>query len=241
MHPISLIPLIDLTSLKSVETEQEIHQLCRRAHTPFGPVAAVCVWPRWVSLCAHLLRESPVAVATVVNFPHGRSANKAVLAESIQALDNGARELDLVVPWHQIKQGCLEPAATLITEISDYCRATNAKLKVILETGELNAPALILQAANMAIESGADFIKTSTGKAHINATTKAAIPMLQAIAASGKAVGFKAAGGIQRLEQAHAYVRLALHILGPKAMTPERLRFGASGLLNNILRAEDRT
>ena len=229
-----IVSLIDLTSLRDVETETDIRNLCARAATPLGPVAAVCVWPKWVSLCAHTLRDGPTAVATVVNFPHGRFPATAVLEETLTALGQGADEIDLVLPYADFRRGKTADAAQLVSDVAECCHAVGAHLKVIIESGELRDPRLIRQASDLCLANGADFIKTSTGKAFVNATPEAAAIMLQAIADSGQLAGFKAAGGIGSLAQAQTYLQLAESILGPQAITPARFRFGASSLLDVV-------
>ncbi len=231
----TLVSLVDLTSLKAVEIEQDIRHLCKHSQTPLGPVAAVCVWPRWVSLCAHALRESPTAVATVVNFPHGQLTPAAVLAETATALAQGADEIDLVLPYRDVSQGKTAAAGALVAQVADRCHASGAHLKVIIESGELGNARLIRTASCLSLDNGADFIKTSTGKVPVNATVAAAEIMLECLATHKRAAGFKAAGGISRVGQAETYVQLARTILGPDAVTPARLRFGASALLDDIL------
>ncbi len=238
----TIVSLIDLTSLKDSETEAEIRSLCVRAQTPLGPVAAVCVWPHWVSLCAHQLAETPIAVATVVNFPHGRFSADAVLAETTQALTDGADEIDLVMPYAALKSGETEAAEDLVGAVAECCHAVDARLKVIIESGELRDPRLIRQASRLALRNGADFLKTSTGKVPVNATLPAADIMLQVIAEQGPTengapAGFKAAGGIGNLAQARAYLLLARNRMGTDFIQPAHFRFGASSLLDNVLNA----
>lgn len=229
------IGLIDLTNLNDDCTPHDIEELCKQAMTPAGPVAAVCVWPRFVAQSKRLLGDGPIKVATVVNFPAGGEDIKATMHETKDCVANGADEIDLVMPYRAFAAGNIDLARSMIHTI----RATtdgSALLKVILETGELRDPALIASAAKLALEEGADFIKTSTGKVAVNATEEAAKIMLEAIRDHGdRTRGFKPAGGVRTREDAAAYLKIAGDIMGPDWATRETFRFGASGLLSNLL------
>jgi deoxyribose-phosphate aldolase len=191
-----LLTLLDLTSLNDNDDQAVIERLCARAVTPFGRVAAICTWPRFVGLCKDRLKGSGVRVATVANFPHGKGDPDTVLAEMRQAIAAGADEVDLVFPYQHWLAGERDPACALVGAGKQVC-GPEVLLKVILETGELATPLHIAQASRDAIAAGADFLKTSTGKTAIGATLAAATVMLAAIKESGKAIGFKAAGGIR--------------------------------------------
>jgi deoxyribose-phosphate aldolase len=220
---------LDLTSLNDADTEADIDRLCARAVGPHGAVAAVCVWPR---LAAHARRLLPpqVAVAAVANFPHGGSDIAAAVADTRAIVEAGAQEVDVVLPWRD-----LDAAPALLAAVRRAC--PGLRLKVILETGELADPAAIRQACRTALEAGADFLKTSTGKVRVNATPEAARLLLQAIAddtAAHHRVGFKPAGGIRTVADATRYMALVTEILGADAVNPQRFRIGASGLLDDI-------
>jgi deoxyribose-phosphate aldolase len=220
---------LDLTSLNDADTEADIDRLCARAVGPHGAVAAVCVWPR---LAAHARRLLPpqVAVAAVANFPHGGSDIAAAVADTRAIVEAGAQEVDVVLPWRD-----LDAAPALLAAVRRAC--PGLRLKVILETGELADPAAIRQACRTALEAGADFLKTSTGKVRVNATPEAARLLLQAIAddpAARHRVGFKPAGGIRTVADATRYMALVTEILGADAVNPQRFRIGASGLLDDI-------
>ena len=231
------LTLLDLTNLKDDCTEADIRTLCHRAVTPFGNVAAICIWPRFVAYAAGILGDtSPVAIATVVNFPSGDMAVADVVAETETAIADGANEIDLVLPYKALMAGREAEAAKMVEAVRAVCPPA-VKLKVILETGELKEKALIRRASEIAIEGGADFIKTSTGKVAVNATLEAADTMLHAIRDSGQNIGFKAAGGIGSVPDAALYLDLASTIRGPDWAMPSTFRFGASGLLDNILAA----
>jgi deoxyribose-phosphate aldolase len=223
---------LDLTNLNDDCTPADIEDLCARAVTPFGNVAAICIWPQFVVQATELLKDTPVKVATVVNFPAGTATGEAVIAETEAAIASGANEIDLVMPYRRI-----EDDTNLVYGVIAGTRGAAGKtlLKVILETGELNDDGLIRKASQIAMDGGADFIKTSTGKVPINATPEAAAIMLSVIADHGGDVGFKPAGGIKTLADAELYLDLAEQALGPDWATPRTFRLGASSLLDNLL------
>ena len=225
---------LDLTSLNTADTEADIAALCRRAQSPFGPVAAVCVWPRLAAFAGAQLPAS-IAVAAVANFPHGHADIDAAVRDTEQIVQAGAQEVDVVLPYRSLMAGDERAASALLVAVRQAC--PGLLLKVILETGELKTPALIERACQLSLEAGADFLKTSTGKTPVSATLEAARIMLGAIAASPAArnrVGFKAAGGIRTVAEASAYLALTQELLGAQALTPQRFRIGASSLLDDI-------
>lgn len=228
-----VLPLLDLTSLNDTDSEAGIYHLCRRAVGPFGRVAAVCVWPRFIPLCRNWLDGSGVRIAAVTNFPHGRADAECAVTETRAVLDYGADEVDLVFPYTAWLNGHLDLATNLVEVCRSAC-GPSITLKVIIETGCLFSTINIERASRDAIAAGADFIKTSTGKVGVNATLEAAAAMLSAIKASGRDVGFKAAGGVRTTAQAAAYLALADHLLGASWATPATFRFGASGLLDDL-------
>ena len=230
------ISLLDLTNLNDDCDDAAIEALCARAKTSYGNTAAVCVWPRFVKKAKECLDGTTIKVATVVNFPHGGENLAETLAETKASLADGADEIDLVIPYKAFKEGRRGFAESIVLRVRDAVPAP-ARLKTILETGELKEPDLIRAAADMAIEAGADFIKTSTGKVAVNATPEAAEIMMEAIAESGKPVGFKPAGGVKTLEDAGTYLAIAEKYMGSDWATPETFRFGASGVLDALLAA----
>ncbi|MEQ6888848.1 deoxyribose-phosphate aldolase [Halomonas sp. CS7] len=231
------LALMDLTSLNDDDTDATIEALCQRARTPAGTPAAICVYPDFVvtaqrALKAHGL-QGIVKVATVTNFPHGGDDIMAAARATRSAAASGADEVDVVFPWRALLAGDEETGRDLVA----FCKqaAGDAVLKVILETGELKDPALIRRASELALEGGADFLKTSTGKVDVNATLEAAEVMLTAIRDSGTDAGFKAAGGVRTVEDALAYLKLAERLMGVAWLTPAHFRFGASSLLDDLL------
>jgi deoxyribose-phosphate aldolase len=229
-----LLAVLDLTSLNDDDDKAGIERLCARAVTPFGRVAAVCIWPRFVSLCKDRLADSGVRVATVANFPHGAGDPEQVLLEIRQALAAGADEVDLVFPYKSWLAGKHDQARALVSVCKQACGPA-VPLKVILETVELATPRHIAAASRDAIVAGADFLKTSTGKTAAGATPAAATVMLAAIREASKTVGFKAAGGIRTLADALPYLELAKGIMGSGWVSPATFRIGASALLDALL------
>lgn len=225
---------LDLTSLNDADTAEDIASLCQRAvgAADRGPVAAVCVWPRFVAQARAALPPE-IRVAAVANFPDG-SLDLARTLDEIQTIAQaGAQEVDVVLPYRTLMAGQASEVAEFLAEVRHATRPLT--LKVIIESGELATPALIAEATRLSLMAGADFVKTSTGKSAVSATPAAARTMLQEIAASGfGAAGFKASGGIRSVADAQVYLGLAAQALGESALTPQRFRFGASGLLNDI-------
>lgn len=228
---------LDLTNLDAACDEAAITNLCRRARTPQGPVAAVCIWPRFVAQARRELDGSGIRIATVVNFPTGEEPPKYPRADARHALADGADEVDLVVPWRRLAAGHPQAVTDSVRDIKAVCGP--ATLKAILETGELADPALIRRAADAALAGGADFLKTSTGKAAVNATPEAAEILLRAILDSGREVGLKPAGGVRTTADAATYLALCDRLMGEGWATPARFRIGASGVLAALLATLD--
>jgi deoxyribose-phosphate aldolase len=224
-----ILGVLDLTNLEANCGPAEIKALCARAVSPFGNAAAVCIWPQFIGEAARALRDTGVKVATVINFPAGGEDLERVLEDVGEALDDGADEIDLVMPYRAFLRGDREVAATMIRETRDLT-GDGRLVKVILETGAYPDQASVSDGSRLAIEAGADFIKTSTGKIAISATPEAASTMLEAIRSTGGKVGFKAAGGIRSIADAALYLDLAERIMGPGWATPRHFRIGASSL-----------
>ncbi len=230
------LPLLDLTDLSDDCTEAAIDALAVRGVTAFGTVAALCVWPRFVAQAKANVAGTGIRIATVVNFPHGGEDARATAAETRAALAAGADEIDVVLPYRALMAGRVTEAARVLTEVRAAVNSP-ARLKVILETGVLATPELIRQAARLALGCGADFLKTSTGKTPVSATPEAAVIILEAIASLSRPVGLKASGGIRTVEDAATYLALADERMGPKWVSPATFRFGASGLLADLVMA----
>lgn len=231
------LSLMDLTSLTDSETEQEINVLCQQAKSSAGETAAICIFPRFVPLAKKILKaqQTPqIKVATVTNFPHGNDDLDIALAETQAAVAYGADEVDLVFPYRALMQGNEDIGFDMVKVCKQAC-GEFAKLKVIIESGELKSAELIQKASEIAINGGADFIKTSTGKVPVNATPTAAKIMLEVIKNKNINVGFKPAGGVRNAEDAAIYLDLADSILGREWADNNHFRFGASSLLNSLL------
>ncbi|MBU2919466.1 MAG: deoxyribose-phosphate aldolase [Psychrosphaera sp.] len=231
------LSLMDLTSLTNVETDADIIKLCQQAKSPAGETAAICIFPRFIPLAKKILKaqQTPhVKIATVTNFPHGNDDIDIALAETNAAVAYGADEVDLVFPYKALINGNENIGFDMVKVCKQAC-VDQAKLKVIIETGELKTPELIKRASEIAINAGADFIKTSTGKVAVNATPEAAKIMLEVIKNKNIDVGFKPAGGVRNAQDADVYLTLADQILGEEWAQAEHFRFGASSLLSSLL------
>ena len=230
------LPLVDLTNLNADCSHDDIDALCKRAQTPFGNVGAICIWPRFVGHAHKLLAGTGIPIATVVNFPGGTASAEMTALETRTALDDGANEIDLVMPYRDFANGDVESVRSMIAAIRVETGG-KALLKVIIETGELANDKLVRTASDLAIGEGADFIKTSTGKVPVNATPDVAEIMIQAIHDNNKPVGFKPAGGVKTTEDTATFLAIADRIMGPDWATPKTFRFGASGVLDDLLAA----
>ncbi len=225
-----IFSLLDLTALNDNDDETTIIHLCQQAISPFGQVAAVCIFPRFVKLANKQLARTGVAIAAVANFPSGTQSVEQTCVEIKQAIQDGANEIDVVMPFQAYLAGDRAFCKEFISKCKSAC-GKNVLLKVILETGALEKSDIIAEASQDVIEAGADFIKTSTGKHAIGATLEAAEIMLNAIKNNGGKVGFKAAGGVRTIEQAITYLTLAEKIMGLDWISPKTFRIGASQLV----------
>lgn len=227
-----VVQLMDLTSLNDDDSEISIAALCEQAENALGRVAALCIYSAFVSQVRNALPKE-IKVATVVNFPSGNESLERIETEVKNAIKFGADEIDVVIPYHDyIAYGHSDRAKVIVSRCKELMGAK--KLKVIIESGALSAE-MIRKASNDAIEAGADFIKTSTGKIPQGASLEAAEIMLKAIQASGKTVGFKASGGIRTYAQAKDYIDMTKKICGEDFIHPRTFRFGVSGLLKQLL------
>jgi deoxyribose-phosphate aldolase len=238
------IRMIDLTTLEGRDTPGKIRALSAKAMHPqpgdpsIPSVAALCVYPALIADAKEALRGSTVKVASVATaFPSGQSFRDIKIAEVRAAVAAGADEIDMVIDRGAFLSGEYGTVFDEIVETKEACGETH--LKVILETGELETFDNIRRASILAMAAGADFIKTSTGKVQPAATLPATLVMLEAVRdfekATGRAVGVKPAGGIRTAKEAVQYLVVLYETLGPRWMTPDRFRFGASSLLNDVL------
>ena len=232
-----LVSLIDFTSLNNNDNYDVILNLCEKSRNKIGTVAALCVYKDFVPQCKNHIGADKnlkdVKVATVINFPNGNSSLEDTLKELEKSLILGADEIDVVMPYtYLINNSDSSYIENFLKQVRKECNKT---LKVILEVGELQKESLIRLASKIAINEGADFIKTSTGKVKINSTLEYAKYMLEEIKKSNSSCGFKAAGGIKTQEEAKAYLQLTEEIMTSSFINNKTFRFGASSLLNNIL------
>ena len=232
MSAVALLGLLDLTSLGEDDSPARIRALCAAARSRHGLPAAVCVYPEHVTAARESLAGTPVKIATVVNFPDGGDDPDRVRREVRRALAAGAGEIDAVLPWRAFLAGEAARVQAVLAALRDACGA--APLKVILECGRFDDPARLRAAALLALDAGADLLKTATGKDGQVADPASARVLLEAIASRGGRAGFKAAGGIRTVAAAGDYLRLAERVLGPSWPTPARFRIGASGLWKEI-------
>ena len=231
-----LVSMIDLTTLEDSDTPAKIAALCRDALTPIGPVAAICVYPRFVAQAKAAIAGTGVRIATVIDFPRGDGSPEDILYSTEDAMKAGADEIDLVFPYGRFLADSPPPASKnirAVREVGGY----DIRLKVILEVSAYPDYESLTQASKVAIDAGADFLKTSTGKTEKGASLEAAAIMLTVIAESGLPVGFKASGGVREVPHATGYLALAESILGEGWATPETFRIGASSLLPKLLGA----
>ena len=245
MHGLKLaLSMIDLTTLEGADTTKKVIQLCNKAMhlhdaMPGLPtVAAVCVYPNFVETAKKTLKGTKIKVASVATaFPSGQSSREVKLLDTKLAVDGGADEVDMVISRGRFHEGDYSFVFDEIAAIKEACG--KARLKVILETGELGTFDKVRRASDIAIYAGADFIKTSTGKISPAATLPVTSVMLEAIKdyyyKTGIQVGMKPAGGISNAKLALQYLLLVKETLGDAWLTNEWFRFGASSLANDVL------
>jgi deoxyribose-phosphate aldolase len=239
-----VIRMMDLTTLEGKDTPGKIRALAGKARRPdptdpsIPSVAALCVYPNMVPTAVEALEGSGVKVAAVATyFPSGQAPLEVKLRDVREAIEMGADEIDMVIDRGAFLAGEYARVFDEIVAVKEACGETH--LKVILETGELETYDNVRRASVLAMAAGADFIKTSTGKVQPAATLPVTLVMLEAIRdfhrQTGRAVGMKPAGGIRTAKESIAYLTMLYETLGPDWMTPDRFRFGASSLLNDVL------
>jgi deoxyribose-phosphate aldolase len=237
------LSMIDLTTLEGKDTAGKVKQLCKKAIKPdlelqVPSVAAVCVYPSLVRVAKESLKGSNVKVASVATaFPSGQSDQKLKIEETKFAVGEGADEIDMVISRGRFLEGDYTYVYDEIAAVKEACG--KARLKVILETGELGTPDQIRRASDIALYAGADFIKTSTGKISVAATMPVTLLMLEAIRdyyfKTGEMRAMKPAGGISDAKTALHYLVMLKETLGDQWLSNEWFRFGASRLANDLL------
>lgn len=239
-----LFNTIDLTTLKATDSPQSVADFTERVNAfdeeypMLKNVAAICVYPNFAQVVRAVLDVTSVDIACVSGgFPASQTFNEVKIAETALAVDGGADEIDIVLNVGNFLDGDYEAVCDEIIEQKAACR--DARLKVILETGALKTAEKIKKASVLSLYSGADFLKTSTGKEFPGASLEAAYVMCQCIKeyyeATGTMVGFKAAGGVATTEDAVKYYTIVKEVLGEEWLTNEYFRLGASRLANNLL------
>lgn len=241
-----LFNCIDLTTLRTTDSPRSVADFTERVnafdeeHPEMKNVAAICVYPNFAQVVRAVLEVSSVDIACVAGgFPSSQTFPEVKVAEVALAVEGGADEIDIVLNVGDFLDGDYESVCDEISEIKHSCR--DARLKVILESGALKTAEKIRDAAILSMYSGADFIKTSTGKEYPGADLQAAYVMCCCIKEyfekTGRMVGFKPAGGVRTPEDAVSYYCIVREVLGEKWLTNEFFRIGASGLANNLLTA----
>lgn len=240
---IRMLGWLDMTTLEGSDTENRVISLCEKSrfslsNDQFPDAAAVCVYPSLVRIARKSLQGTAIRVASVAGgFPSGQTGLKVKLEEVKWAISEGADEIDTVISRGKLIQGNDSEVFDEIAAIREVCG--DIHLKVILETGELPSIGLIRQASALAIEAGAGFIKTSTGKIDTGATPEAMVIMLDTIREylekTGKSIGIKPAGGIRTPAQALGHFMLVDNILGSDWLDPSFFRMGASSLADALL------
>lgn len=236
--------MIDLTTLEGKDTDGKVKQLCYKAqhlhdaYPGLPTVAAVCVYPSMVKVAKQALGDSGIKVASVATaFPSGQTPRDVKIRDTKYAVANGADEVDMVISRGKFLMGEYNYVFDEIAAIKEACG--DARLKVILETGELGSYDKVRRASDIAMYAGADFIKTSTGKISPAATLPVTLVMLEAIRdfyyETGKMIAMKPAGGISKSKLALHYLVMLKEILGEAWMNNEWFRFGASSLANDLL------
>jgi len=239
-----VLNMIDLTTLEGMDTPGKVKQLCYKARhlhdsvEGLPNVAAVCVYPNFVGLAKKELADSEIKIASVATaFPSGNSSLPIKLEDVAMAVEAGADEIDMVISRGRFHAGDHQYVFDEIAAVKEACGV--ARLKVILETGELGTLDNVRLASDIAIEAGADFIKTSTGKIKPAATMPVTLVMLEAIRdhyfKTGQMVGMKPAGGISKAKLALHYLIMVKETLGDDWLTNQWFRFGASSLANDVL------
>ncbi|WP_227870247.1 MULTISPECIES: deoxyribose-phosphate aldolase [Streptomyces] len=243
------ISMIDLTTLEGADTPGKVRSLCAKGRNPdpsdrtAPSPAAICVYPDMVRVAKESLAGTDIQVASVATaFPAGRASREVKIADVREAVAAGADEIDMVIDRGAFLSGRYLKVFEEIAAVRECCERPSggaARLKVIFENGELATYDNVRRASWLAMLAGADFIKTSTGKVAVNATPPNTLVMLEAVrdfrASTGRQVGVKPAGGIRTTKDAIKYLVMVNETLGDDWLSPRWFRFGASGLLNDLL------
>lgn len=255
---LTIIRMIDLTTLEGKDTEGKVYSICSKAVRPVPgddnvpPVAAVCLYPNMLKFAKRALEGTGVKLASVATaFPSGQYPIKLREEDTAKCIRDGADEIDMVISRGEFLKGNYDVVFDEVRRIKNICIEESKKLsdktgtnvdvhlKVILETGELETYDNVRKASIISMLAGADFIKTSTGKVQPAATLPVTLVMLEAIRdyydETGIMIGMKPAGGIRKSKEAIAYLVMVNETLGGQWLTPDMFRIGASSLLNDVL------
>jgi deoxyribose-phosphate aldolase len=223
------LALVDLTRLERPDDAEAIDAMAAKAVTAAGSVAAICVYPEWIERVI----GTGVPVAAVASFPAGDDDPETAAREAAAAVAAGATEVDVVVPWRAHRDGDLGAIERTVAAVRAAV-GDGTGLKAILETGSIGGPETIRDAGRRALDAGADFLKTSSGKVGPGASPEAVRILLEVVRDAGHGA-VKASGGIRTAEQAAEYLALADDVMGPGWATPQHLRLGASSLVDDLL------
>ncbi len=241
------LSMIDLTTLTPCDTEASVRELAERAMAFYSEypdlenVASICVYPSFVESVGLVVDGSPMRITSVAGgFPASQTFMEVKALETAMAIESGADEIDVVISVGKVLEGNYDEVESELELLREEC-GEDVTLKVILETGELKSEEKIYDAAMIAMEAGADFIKTSTGKTPVSATPEAVMVMCLAIKEhfeqSGELVGIKVAGGVRTPQDAALYYTIVEQMLGVEWLTPQYFRIGASSAANSLLSA----
>ncbi len=230
-----LLRQLELPGLSDTALEDDMERLIQKAATPHGPVASICVWPSFISICASRLEGKSIKVATVINFPKGGDDVERAIADSEEAVRDGADEIDLVFPARTFVDGDVPIARSMIAEVKDAV-PEDVLLKVILEASDFPDLESLQSACLLSIEEGADFLKTGTGRAApaSDAQLKA---MLGVIRETGKTCGLVVVGKYASLQQARAGFDIAAGAIGDQWASADRFRISSASGLDALLSA----
>lgn len=227
---------LDLTSLNSTDTPESIDTMLAKADQGVnGTVAAICVYPQFLTQSFNKVAKKGIGIATVINFPSGKGELKQTADDVTAAIKAGASEVDIVLDYESFLKDDREKAYELLAVARDAATAGGAKLKVILESSVFENYDDLYSASVLALQAGTDFIKTSTGKhATGGATLEAAAVMLQAIKDMESDAGIKISGGVKTVADGAQYIALVESMMGKGWIDKDHYRVGASGVMNDI-------
>ncbi len=232
-----VLEVLELTQLAQDTTEEDVRRLCEKADTPHGPVAAICIPPKFVMVAKEVLgKRSPIAISTVANWPRGRSKVDYVAAETEIAFFEGAAEVNMVIPWRQFMSN---DQHTLPTMVEQCVRMTSRRkfIKATLEAGALEEEFIIREAARQALDAGAEFLETESGQTGKCCTVQQARAMLEEIRDHRVEAGLKV-GPLKTLDECRPYLEMAAEVMGEDWIDPENFRIGGREELLDEVMAE---